>query len=750
MDFSGFKKIQKRIEDISKPFTQQFDNVNHGKESNGFLNNIFRVSGVIPQPEKKIKSPSTSITVFEPSLSSTINDSNDDTPEEMINEKSKRHDYSNNNNRTNLKDNSQNKSNNSESESESDDDHYEHVRDKYTQVMNMNIDTKITVNIVLYFTETWKDRPYTLFLLNKKSDFYTFPSFTYDKVLYNNKNDDHSVDSDESSIEDISPQHVEIVNKCISTVLKMQKDGISLNTKRKLSKNTYIGYIHDKQRDNLTVILNGDIVYKIFDANEKKSEYVLLTRDEIVNQKLNSSTEIDPTVFEMYFDTEKLDKNNETASSLSPLLSTKEPIVLYPCLIKPDNRMSTLMNGGNPFTNIGNFINSTLTNMVGQTKKNEDNNESDSDSDNNETNGMSQSTIPNVMIESIIEATESSHPLYPVLGSMYFFTVTPPKDATQISKYIAFYDTTKDVEVLSKIELDETQESEYHPIVSDTESESSEDGEIRDNSELDSGDEKSENETNEIDESGDLASDADDESGDLASDAEDESGEKASDAEDESGEKASDAEDESGDLASDAAIKEASDAEDESGDLASDAEDESGEEASDAEDESGDLASDAEDESGEEADTKKEVVKDEIQKHEDSDESDEEKKSEEEDEATNKRTLEEELDSDGSEEVNKNQSNSSDTESSKSSNSSTSSSSSSSSSESDNDTHFDPDDIEESINDTVSKNSTLKTLMSFVTKGGGPNQTKRIIEFEVNNTKIIGISSTNDLIFDKM
>ena len=144
------------------------------------------------------------------------------------------------------------------------------------------------------------------------------------------------------------------------------------------------------------------------------------------------------------------------------------------------------------------------------------------------------------------------------------------------------------------------------------------------------------------------------------------------------------------------------------------------------------------------------MVKDEIQKHEDSDESDEEKKSEEEDEATNKRTLEEELDSDGSEEVNKNQSNSSDTESSKSSNSSTSSSSSSSSSESDNDTHFDPDDIEESINDTVSKNSTLKTLMSFVTKGGGPNQTKRIIEFEVNNTKIIGISSTNDLIFDKM
>jgi hypothetical protein len=563
----------------------------------------------------------------------------------------------------------------------------------------MNIDTKITVNIVLYFTETWKDRPYTLFLLNKKSDFYTFPSFTYDKVLYNNKNDDHSVDSDESSIEDISPQHVEIVNKCISTVLKMQKDGISLNTKRKLSKNTYIGYIHDKQRDNLTVILNGDIVYKIFDANEKKSEYVLLTRDEIVNQKLNSSTEIDPTVFEMYFDTEKLDKNNETASSLSPLLSTKEPVVLYPCLIKPDNRMSTLMNGGNPFTNIGNFINSTLTNMVGQTKKNEDNNESDSDSDNNETNGMSQSTIPNVMIESIIEATESSHPLYPVLGSMYFFTVTPPKDATQISKYIAFYDTTKDVEVLSKIELDETQESEYHPIVSDTESESSEDGEIRDNSELDSGDEKSENETNEIDESGDLASDADDESGDLASDADDESGDLASD----------------------------------------------------AEDESGDLASDAEDESGEEADTKKEVVKDEIQKHEDSDESDEEKKSEEEDEVTNKRTLEEELDSDGSEEVNKNQSNSSDTESSKSSNSSTSSSSSSSSSsESDNDTHFDPDDIEESINDTVSKNSTLKTLMSFVTKGGGPNQTKRIIEFEVNNTKIIGISSTNDLIFDKM
>ena len=99
---------------------------------------------------------------------------------------------------------------------------------------------------------------------------HTFPSFIYYKVLYNNKNDHHSVysydrvsESDNSSIEELSPQHVEIVNQCISTVIKMQKDGIPLDTKRKFSKNAYIGYIQSEQRDKVTVILNGDIVYSI-------------------------------------------------------------------------------------------------------------------------------------------------------------------------------------------------------------------------------------------------------------------------------------------------------------------------------------------------------------------------------------------------------------------------------------------------------------------------------------------------------
>ena len=98
----------------------------------------------------------------------------------------------------------------------------------------------------------------------------------------------------------------------------------------------------------------------------------------------------------------------------------------------------------------------------------------------------------------------------------------------------------------------------------------------------------------------------------------------------------------------------------------------------------------------------------------------------------------------------------SDTESSKTSSSSSSSSSSSKSkssnsesSESDNETNFDPDEIEEKITEKAGKSDTVKTLMSFL-KGGGRKQKKRIIEIEVNETKIIGISTTTDLIFDKM
>ena len=96
----------------------------------------------------------------------------------------------------------------------------------------------------------------------------------------------------------------------------------------------------------------------------------------------------------------------------------------------------------------------------------------------------------------------------------------------------------------------------------------------------------------------------------------------------------------------------------------------------------------------------------------------------------------------------------SDTESSKTSSSSSSSSSkskssNSESSESDNETNFDPDEIEEKITEKAGKSDTVKTLMSFL-KGGGRKQKKRIIEIEVNNTKIIGISTTTDLIFDKM
>ena len=242
MDFSGFKKIQSYIEEFSKPFTETEKNDKKDNESsNGFFANMFSSS----QPVKKEKSNVK--TVFDPYIKKDEPDA-PDTPEEIIEEEPEIIDEYSKHSIPEDKDDVV-------SDSDSDDDN-DSLRDKYTQAMNMDIESKLTVNIVLYFTQTWKDKSYTLFLLQKTSDFHTFPSFIYDKVLYNNNNDDHSVDSydrvsesDNSSIEELSPQHVEIVNQCISTVIKMQKDGIPLDTKRKFSKNAYIGYIQSEQRD---------------------------------------------------------------------------------------------------------------------------------------------------------------------------------------------------------------------------------------------------------------------------------------------------------------------------------------------------------------------------------------------------------------------------------------------------------------------------------------------------------------------
>ena len=395
------------------------------------------------------------------------------------------------------------------------DDETEHTDDErdaelhFTQVFNEKIITPtITVNCIVYFPCKYGNNlSYTLFLLhkNKSTKLYTFPSFTYDVVRYNerteqsdgdddnnppNQTEDSDDDDSDSSAISLPPQHVDIMNKCMHHVISLIQ--LPVKDKATFSEDSYKGYIYDRKHERLSIILDGSLIQ---DELEKHKKHVLLTKDEILHDKVIGDIRIDPLVSTSYFRTEEQRDNQERPPSLAGILSKNEPRIIYPCIIqKKEESNSTEQTGGGAtaFDNVmegsrkffDGFMagtdesttdkntddaknDTTDTDPPDSTTNNENTtNDDDNDIDNDNDDNDSDDDIDMSSWEAVY-TTEATVTIHPILEKRYYFTETPIANASQkIVKTMLFIENTRELskkdlsDILDKQEEDDEKEDD--------------------------------------------------------------------------------------------------------------------------------------------------------------------------------------------------------------------------------------------------------------------------------------------------